>query len=133
MQNDDFTNYVGLLNNYCQEQKLLAPEYKLEEQVGKSHIPIFKMSCTVNGITTYGIFSTKQKAKCLAAKEAIKFFNIKLDRSFGESFKLFNAFPEQIWQKIWEGQTSEMFFTIRKRTNGDTEELKTFKAILTEC
>lgn len=67
---------IPLPKNALMQLNELKPglEYKLENQTGPVHAPIFVMSVDVNGASFVGQGSTKKKAKLLAAEKALASF-----------------------------------------------------------
>ena len=67
---------IPLPKNALMQLNELKPglEYKLENQTGPVHAPIFVMSVDVNGQTFVGQGNTKKKAKLMAAEKALASF-----------------------------------------------------------
>ncbi|XP_029046588.2 RISC-loading complex subunit tarbp2-like [Osmia bicornis bicornis] len=69
---EEFMNYVGLLNEHCQQNNFPNPIYDNIAIAGPSHIPMFTISCTVGSVCQKGCARTKKIAKQEAAKQVLE-------------------------------------------------------------
>ncbi|XP_034175126.2 protein Loquacious-like [Osmia lignaria lignaria] len=69
---EEFMNYVGLLNEHCQQNNFSDPVYENIATAGPSHIPVFTTSCTVGSVCQEGCARTKKLAKHKAAKQVLE-------------------------------------------------------------
>ena len=64
-------NYVGRLNEYSQHNNMLAPRYEYERLAG-GNMSQFKVTCTFDNNSQFGIASSKKEAKRIVAEKLYK-------------------------------------------------------------
>ncbi|XP_035740379.1 RISC-loading complex subunit tarbp2-like [Vespa mandarinia] len=69
---EDHKNYIGSLQEFCIENKLIQPEYEISQTTGLAHEKNFTMSCKIGAITEEAIGTTKKQAKQLVAKKMLQ-------------------------------------------------------------
>lgn len=73
-------NYKAALQELTQSKKLGLPEYKVVRAEGPSHDPVFEVSVNLDGVVLgLGMGSSKKEAGQMAAKDALKSIQNKLD------------------------------------------------------
>ncbi|XP_046833809.1 RISC-loading complex subunit tarbp2-like [Vespa crabro] len=69
---EDHKNYIGSLQEFCIENKLIQPEYEISQTTGLAHEKNFTMSCKIGAITEEAVGTTKKQAKQLVAKKMLQ-------------------------------------------------------------
>lgn len=72
LMHEDLKNYVGSLQEYCVENKLMQAEYQVTNVTGLAHEQVFTMSCTVGSITEEATGSTKKQVKQRVSKKILE-------------------------------------------------------------
>lgn len=127
MCNND-KNPVSMLNEYCQQMKIAAPEFNTITTSGPSHSTIFTMQVTVNNKQFIESGPNKKLAKKKCALMAINHF--KIPQYFEQQSNVFkykiaeiNTNIEQLWNN-----NSDLVEIVMKKYNDD-ESLTEFKTI----
>nr|XP_050868865.1 RISC-loading complex subunit tarbp2-like [Vespula vulgaris] len=72
LMDEDLRNYVGSLQQYCLENKLMQAEYQTTNITGPAHEKVFTMSCTVGSITEEATGTRKKQVKQSVAKKILE-------------------------------------------------------------
>nr|XP_050868869.1 RISC-loading complex subunit tarbp2-like isoform X3 [Vespula vulgaris]XP_050868871.1 RISC-loading complex subunit tarbp2-like isoform X5 [Vespula vulgaris] len=72
LMHEDLKNYVGSLQQYCGENKLMQAEYQITDITGLGHEQVFTMSCTVGSITEEATGTRKKQVKQRVAKKMLE-------------------------------------------------------------
>ncbi|KAL2747287.1 RISC-loading complex subunit tarbp2-like, partial [Vespula maculifrons] len=69
---EDLRNYVGSLQQYCLQNKLMQAEYQTTNITGPAHEKVFTMSCTVGSITEEATGTRKKQVKQRVAEKVLE-------------------------------------------------------------
>ncbi|XP_043679199.1 RISC-loading complex subunit tarbp2-like [Vespula pensylvanica] len=72
LTHEDLKNYVGSLQQYCIENKLMQADYQVTNITGQAHEQVFTMSCTVGSTTEEATGTTKKQVKQRVSKKILE-------------------------------------------------------------
>ncbi len=78
-ENEDILDFKTILQEYCQKEFKIIPEYKVIREKGPDHLKTFEIKVIVkNNIYGYGKGKNKKSAEQAAAREVCKNLGVKL-------------------------------------------------------
>lgn len=125
---------ISLLNEYCQQRQVPAPEYTTLNTNGPSHDPKFTMKVTVDEREFVAEGSSKRSAKSKCAAKAVQELDVEehfRNRVKQHRYKISEMrAPEQDidpLEALWKEETEEIVLTIKRSNDLEEHHLKTIK------
>jgi hypothetical protein len=124
----NMSNFVSMLNEYCQYRQIPTPVYKTIDTKGPSHMPVFTMKVVVDNREFEATATKKQIAKYKCAEIAAK--ELDIEQHLKDRVKIYKYKICEILtplENVWNDEIEDIVITIKRTNDMDDYQLKTIK------